>query len=59
MKMPQCIVELLHGMDHRKGGIMSVSETMALTLLVTGSLSLYLVLHAVLDLYRHGPHRDE
>jgi len=33
---------------------MSVTETMALTLLITGSLSLYLILHAVVDLYRHG-----
>ena len=33
---------------------MSVTETMALTLLVTGSLSLYLIVHAVVDLYRHG-----
>ena len=33
---------------------MSVTETMALTLAVTGGLSLYLILHAVVDLYRHG-----
>ena len=33
---------------------MSVTDTMTLTLLVTGSLSLYLILHAVIDLYRHG-----
>lgn len=33
---------------------MSVTDTMALTLLVTGSLSLYLILHAAIDLYRHG-----
>ena len=33
---------------------MSVTETMGLTLLVTGGLSLYLILHAVIDLYRHG-----
>jgi len=33
---------------------MSVTETMTLTLLITGSLSLYLVLHAAIDVYRHG-----
>ena len=33
---------------------MTVSETMALTLLLTGSLSVYLVIHAAVDLYRHG-----
>jgi hypothetical protein len=33
---------------------MTVTETMALTLLITGSLSLYLILHAAVDLYRHG-----
>ena len=33
---------------------MSVSETMALTLLLTGSLSLYIIVHAAADLYRHG-----
>ena len=33
---------------------MSVTETMALTLLITGSLALYLVVHAAVDLYRHG-----
>ncbi len=33
---------------------MSVTDTMALTLLVTGSLSLYLIVHACVDLYRHG-----
>jgi hypothetical protein len=38
----------------QKGNIMSVTETMTLTLLITGGLSLYLVLHAVIDLYRHG-----
>jgi hypothetical protein len=39
---------------------MSVTETMALTLLVTGGLSLYLILHAVVDLLRHGfPERPE
>jgi hypothetical protein len=39
---------------------MSVTETMTLTLLVTGSLSLYLILHAVVDLYRHGlPNRHD
>ena len=37
----------------RKGDIMSITETMVLTLLVTGSLSLYLILHAAIDLYRH------
>ena len=37
---------------------MSVTDTMTLTLLVTGSLSLYILLQAVLDLYRHGS-RDE
>jgi transposase-like protein len=32
---------------------------MTLTLLVTGSLSLYLILQAAVDLYRHGlPRRD-
>ena len=38
----------------RKGAIMSISETMALILLLTGSLSLYLIVHAAVDLYRHG-----
>ena len=38
----------------RKAAIMSVSETMALTLLLTGSLSLYIIVHAAVDLYRHG-----
>jgi hypothetical protein len=33
---------------------MSVTETMTLTLLITGSLSLYLILHAAIDLYRNG-----
>ena len=33
---------------------MSVTDTMTLTLLITGSLSLYLILHAAIDLYRHG-----
>jgi hypothetical protein len=33
---------------------MLVTETMVLTLLVTGGLSLYLVLHAVIDLYCNG-----
>ena len=33
---------------------MTVSETMTLTLLVTGGLSFYLILHAAVDLYRHG-----
>lgn len=37
---------------------MSVTDTMTLTLLVTGSLSLYILLQAVLDLYRHG-YREE
>ena len=38
----------------RKAAIMSVSETMALTLLVTGGLSLYIIVHAAVDLFRHG-----
>jgi hypothetical protein len=39
---------------------MSVTETMALTLLITGSLSLYLIVHAAVDLFRNGLHdRDE
>ena len=33
---------------------MSVTETMALTLLLTGGLSVYLIVHAAVDLYRHG-----
>jgi hypothetical protein len=33
---------------------MLITETMVLTLLVTGGLSLYLVLHAVIDLYCNG-----
>jgi hypothetical protein len=43
----------------RKGAIMTVSETMALTLLVTGSLSLYLIIHAAVDIFRHGLRRNE
>ena len=31
---------------------MTVSETMALTLLISGSLSLYLIFDAALDFYR-------
>ncbi len=38
---------------------MTVTETMALTLLVTGTLSLYLLLHAAIDLYRHRWHKPE
>ena len=39
---------------------MSVSETMALTLLVTGSISFYILLQAAIDVLRHGKghHRD-
>ena len=40
-----------------KGGIMSVSETMALTLLVTGSISFYILLQAAIDVLRHGKGR--
>ena len=35
------------------GAVMSITETMALTLLITGSLSAYLVVHAVIELYRN------
>ena len=38
---------------------MTVTETMGLTLLVTGSLSLYLIVHAALDLFRHRPHKTQ
>ena len=38
----------------QKGNIVLATEMILLTLLATGSLSLYLVLHAVIDLYRHG-----
>lgn len=38
---------------------MSVTETMALTLLVTGSISLYLLLQAAIDVLRHGTGRDD
>ena len=33
---------------------MSITDTITLTFLVTGGLSLYLVVHAVVDLYRNG-----
>ena len=33
---------------------MTVTETMALTLLLTGGLSAYLIVHALVDLFRHG-----
>lgn len=32
---------------------MSVTHTMTMTLLVTGSLSFYLILHAAIDVLRH------
>jgi len=35
---------------------MTVTETMALTLIVTGSLSLYLILQAAIDLIRRRGH---
>jgi hypothetical protein len=58
IKLPQSLGELFAKMI-RKGDIMSVTESMTLTLLVTGSLSLYLILHAAVDLYRHRmPKRD-
>ena len=38
---------------------MSVSETMAVTLLIAGGLSVYLVLHAALDFYRLSVLRRE
>ena len=53
MNSPHSIVDLDATM-FRKGTIMTVSETMALSLLVAGGLSLYLIIHAVVDLYRHG-----
>jgi hypothetical protein len=34
---------------------MTVSETMMLTLLISGSLSLYLILRAAIDLLRQTP----
>ena len=56
MKLPQSLGELFAKMI-RKGDIMSVTDTMTMTLLVTGSLSLYLILQAAVDLYRNGIHR--
>ncbi len=38
---------------------MTISETMAVALVVTGGLSLYLVVHAIFDLYRHCPPENE
>ena len=38
---------------------MSITETMSLTLLITGSLSLYLLGHAVVDLIRHRSDRRD
>jgi hypothetical protein len=39
---------------------MTITETMALTLVLTGGLSLYLVVHAIVDLYRHRlPERED
>ena len=46
-------------MNDPEGGIMSVTDTMTLTLLVTGSLSLYLLIQAAVDLYRNGFHDDK
>lgn len=37
-----------------KGNFMSVTETTTIALLLTGSASLYLLLHAAIDLLRHG-----
>ncbi len=34
---------------------MTVTATMTLMLLMSGGLSVYLVVRAVIDLYRHGP----
>ena len=39
--------------------MMTLTDTMTLTLLITGSLSLYLLIHAALDLIRRrSNHRD-
>ena len=60
LKMPQRLAELFAKMIP-KGGIMSVSDTMALTLLVTGSISFYILLQAAINVLRQrkGHHGDQ
>ena len=41
--------------------MMAITDTMAITLVVTGAASIYLIVHAVLDLFMHErkpPHHD-
>jgi hypothetical protein len=42
-----------------KGVFMSVTETMALTLLVTGGISFYILLQAAIDVLRHRNHHHD
>ena len=38
---------------------MTVTQTTAIVLLFTGSVSLYILLQAAIDVFRHGPDADD
>jgi hypothetical protein len=52
-KLPQIVADMFTKLIP-KGVFMTVTETMAVTLLVTGGISLYILVQAAIDVLRHG-----
>jgi hypothetical protein len=58
MMSPQSVGEL-GATRFARGFLMTVTETMELTLLVTGSITFYILLQAAIDVVRRGVNRKD